>query len=557
MENQRNLFVITLLAISAILYFKWLDFVKPEEVVQTPEQLEQSIESSHGVPSTPDAFKPFVENQNNTNQQNEENKNIPIQAQFITVETDLVIAVINNKGGVIERVELKKEAISIDKPEQGYPLLKNEKDEIFIVENGLTEKEPGSSHDILIYQTESEQYNLNGGDQVVVPLVWVSANGERYTKTITFKRDSYIVDIDYQIQNNSNKVFSKYLYAQFKRTEPVKTGGSFAQLPSYVGAVYYEEDKKDEKYSFGDMFDDDLNLSVNKGWVAMIQHYFVAAFLPSEGDRNYYSRVTKKDNPIYRFGYQTSSPTVIQPGQSGSVSTKVFIGPKEQRRLDKIENELAGAKGLSLTVDFGVFTALSKPLFWVLDFFYKLIGNWGWSIVLTTLLIKLVFFPLSAKSYKSMAAMKKIQPRMKTLKERYKDDRPKFQQEMMALYKKEKVNPAGGCLPILIQIPVFLAFYWALLESVEMRHAPFTLWLQDLSAPDPYYVLPILMGLTQFLMTKLNPAPMDDIQKKVMMFMPLVLTFIFLSFPQGLVLYWVVNNILTMAQQWYINRKYA
>ena len=559
MENQRNLFIISLLAISAILYFKWLDFVKPEDVAQTPAQLEQAaIDSS--IPTVSQTQNQEANAVNSGGVPNFQPKETTINTdQLITVNTDLVVAVINTRGGVIERLELKKEPVSIDKPEQGFPLLKNTQNEVFIIEDGLiiAGSSEAPNHLSAQYQTTAKTYDLGSNDQIVIPLTWVNESGNLFEKTITFNRDSYVVNIDYKIINNSSVPLSVFQYAQFKRTEPEKSGGSFAQLPSYVGGAVYETEEKYQKIDFDDMSDENLNVATDNGWVSMMQHYFVGAFIPAQGQRVYYSTTNKTINPqVYRLGYKTSTGVDVQPGQSSTIGNQVFLGPKEQRRLDKVEEEL-GAKGLSLTVDFGVFTALSKPLFWVLDFFYKLIGNWGWSIVLTTLLIKLVFFPLSAKSYKSMAAMKKIQPRMKTLKERYKDDRPKFQQEMMALYKKEKVNPAGGCLPILIQIPVFLAFYWALLESVEMRHAPFTLWLQDLSAPDPYYVLPILMGLTQFLMTKLNPAPMDDIQKKVMMFMPLVLTFIFLSFPQGLVLYWVVNNILTMAQQWYINRKYA
>jgi len=446
--------------------------------------------------------------------------------------------------------------VSIDKPEEGFLLLKNEPEEIYTVQDGFYSKEL-SQRNIPVYYVEQTDYQLGSADQITVPLVWVSTNGERITKTITFKRDSYVVDVQYKIENSSNSVFSKHFYSEFKRTEPKKSGGSFAQLPSFNGGVYYDHEEKYQKYSFGDMSDENLNLVTDNGWVAMIQHYFVTAFIPQDGKRRYYSKKYDREfEDIYVFGYESASPTTIPSGQTAIVNNTMFLGPKEQRRLAQAEEEL-GAESLDKTVDFGVFTALSKPLFLALELFYKLVGNWGWSIVIVTFLIKLAFFPLSAKSYKSMAAMKKLQPRMQTLKERYKDDRQKFQMEMMALYKKEKVNPAGGCLPILIQIPVFLAFYWALLESVEMRHAPFTLWLQDLSAPDPYYVLPVLMGLTQFLMTKLNPAPMDEMQKKVFMIMPIVLIFIFISFPQGLVLYWVVNNILTMVQQWYINRKYA
>ena len=244
-----------------------------------------------------------------------------------------------------------------------------------------------------------------------------------------------------------------------------------------------------------------------------------------------------------------TAATRVLPGETGKLSTRVYLGSKEQARLKQLEKD--GVEGLALSVDYGMLTPIANPLFTALSWLHKLVGNWGWAIILLTIVIKALFYPLSAASYRSMGKMRKLQPRLQTLKERYKDDRQKFQMEMMALYKKEKVNPAGGCLPMLIQIPVFIALYWVLLESVEMRHAPFALWWQDLSAKDPYYVLPVLMGLSMFFMQKLNPAPMDDIQKKVFMIMPFALTFLFMTFPQGLVLYWVVNNLLTMAQQWY------
>ncbi len=555
MENQRNLLIISLIAISILLYIKWLDFTKPE-TLDSATQVEQSasvpsisggtpsrlVAGNDGVPSF--AIPTTV-------------KTDP--AQLITVNTDLVVAIINTQGGVIERLELKDQPIEIDQPENGFPLLQNTANEIFVVEDGLIIAGDISApnHQTAVYQSSQRSFDLGSAEKLVVPLTWVSENGQTFTKIITFKRDSYLVNIDYQVTNTGNVPLSLFQYSQFKRTEPTDSGGGLTQLPSYTGGAVYEHEDKLNKIDFDDMRDGNFSQTTDNGWVSMMQHYFVGVFIPNQGERTYYTTVDKAVNPvIHRIGYNTKLPVTIQPGETGIIGNQVFLGPKEQNRLDDIEENL-DVEGLSLTVDFGVFTAISKPLFWVLNFIFNIVGNWGWSIVITTFLIKLAFYPLSAKSYKSMAAMKKIQPRIKTLKERYKDDRQKFQMEMMAIYKKEKVNPAGGCLPILIQIPVFLAFYWALLESVEMRHAPFMLWLQDLSAPDPYYILPVLMGLTQFLMTKLNPAPMDEMQKKVMMFMPIILIFIFVGFPQGLVLYWVVNNILSMAQQWYINKKFG
>jgi len=290
----------------------------------------------------------------------------------------------------------------------------------------------------------------------------------------------------------------------------------------------------------------------NVHWVGMLQHYFVGAWVPGEQDNEGYSSVNNAKG-LHRIGYKTTTPVRVENGDVGTLSSRVYLGTKEHSRLTKLEDE--GVENFDLLVDYGWLTFIADPLFFVLNLIHEFVGNWGWSIILLTILIKLAFYPLSAASYRSMGKMKKLQPRMATLKERYKDDRQKFQMEMMALYKKEKVNPAGGCLPILIQIPVFIALYYVLLESVEMRHAPFALWWVDLSAKDPYYVLPILMGVSMYLMQKLNPAPMDDIQKKVMMVMPFALTFLFITFPQGLVLYWVVNNILTMAQQWFNYRQ--
>ena len=296
------------------------------------------------------------------------------------------------------------------------------------------------------------------------------------------------------------------------------------------------------------MAEEDTRLKFSSVWVAMLQHYFVGAWIPQpEGSFEAYTSVY--DGPRYNIGYKTLTPVSISANSSGKIGTQLYIGTKEQERLKK------PAEGLVLTVDYGWLTPVSSPLYWVLNFINGYVNNWGWSIILLTMLIKLMFFPLSAASYKSMAKMKQLQPRLKTLKERYGSDKQKLNQAMMEMYKKDKINPMGGCLPILVQIPVFIALYWVLLESVELRQAPFALWLHDLSIPDPYFVLPIIMGVSMFAQQLLNPAPIDPVQKKVMMALPLVFTVFFLWFPAGLVLYWVVNNILSIAQQWYITNK--
>ncbi|MFT5610263.1 MAG: YidC/Oxa1 family membrane protein insertase [Polaribacter sp.] len=564
MENQRTFLIVALMAISAVLYTKWIEFsgsyqttnditaqLSPNNENSVPSS-PQTIVNTEAVPSTPSStVAPSIDALPSSSNQ--------VADSIISITTDIVIAKINTNGGVIESIELRKEPIAIDQKDQGFPLLMKTNLETFVAQDGiLVSGQAGPNHAQTLYQSQANDYSLGNADSVQVPLTWVSENGVEYTKVFTFKRDSYVVDIDYKVVNKTGENWQGYLYAQFNRTQPADSGGGFGRLPSYTGGAIYTKEEKYEKVDFKDMSKQNLATQTNSGWVAMLQHYFVGAWIPKNGGpKQFYSAVNNsRANPIYRLGYKTLEPKVIPAGQSDSIGTSVYLGSKEQSRLKKIQKD-SNITGLALTVDYGVLTFIADPLFTVLNWIHNVVGNWGWSIILLTLLIKMVFYPLSAASYKSMAGMKKLQPRIKTLKERYKDDRQKFQTEMMALYKKEKINPAGGCLPILIQIPVFIALYWALLESVEIRQAPFALWLQDLSAPDPFYILPVLMGASMWAQQQLNPAPMDDIQKKVMTIMPIALTFLFLTFPQGLVLYWVVNNVLSMAQQWFINKKYA
>ena len=570
MENQRTFLIIALMAISAVLFQKWLEFTNPTQGVAPQQVATINTGIGNAVPSSPTTSSSTL-SQNKEAIPSTPTSTIVIeptlaqenllqkQGSIITVTTDIVVAKINTHGGVIESIELIKEPISVEQKNHGFPLLKNTPREVFIAQDGLLEGNNSAPNHIQTdYQAKLFNYELGRADSIIVPLSWRADNGVEYTKTLTFKRDSYVVDIDYNVVNKSNISWDGYLYAQFSRTQPEDSGGGFGRLPSYTGGAIYTEEEKYEKIDFSDMSEENLAVTTNSGWVAMLQHYFVGAWIPKNGDaKQFYTSVNKDQlSPSYRIGYKTLEPKHIGSGQSGTISTSVYLGSKEQARLKKIQKD-NNINGLALTVDYGFLTFIADPLFIVLSWIHSLIGNWGWSIILLTVLIKAVFYPLSAASYKSMAGMKKLQPRIQTLKERYKEDKQKFQTEMMALYKKEKINPAGGCLPILVQIPVFIALYWALLESVEIRQAPFALWLQDLSAPDPFYILPVLMGLSMWAQQKLNPAPMDDIQKKVMMIMPIALTFLFLSFPQGLVLYWVVNNVLSMAQQWFINKRHA
>jgi YidC/Oxa1 family membrane protein insertase len=476
--------------------------------------------------------------------------------EIIKVNTDLINVEIDTQGGDIVRVELIKHPVSIDTPEIPFVLMHRNLPDLFVAQSGLIGKDRDYPNHNVKYTSSQTDYTLGDGASIEVVLGWESADGVSYEKVFTFTRDSYRIGIDFRVANNSALPWTGFPYAQLKQTEIEAAGsmGFLGRLPSYNGAAIYTEEEKYEKIDYKEIREEPLNVATPVGWVAMLQHYFVAAWLP-EGSDNYqlYSGVnTNAAKPEYRIGYKSTQPVNVPAGQSGVVNTAIYVGPKTQARLDAQDVE-----GLKLTVDYGWLTPVANPLFWLLQKIYSFTNNWGWAIILLTFLVKLVFYPLSAASYKSMAKMKKLQPRMATLKERFGDDKQKFQQEMMKLYKTEKVNPAGGCLPIMVQIPVFIALYWTLLESVELRQASFMFWLNDLSLPDPYFVLPIIMGVSMLAQHFLNPAPVDPIQKKIMMALPFVFTIFFLWFPAGLVLYWVVNNLLSISQQYYITRKFA
>ncbi len=483
------------------------------------------------------------------------NQTLP-SAQRVVVETDIVRAEIDTNGGDLRYLELLTYPVAVDQPDEPFVLLNDSGADLFLIQGGLL----GSGHEFpnhhTPFSTRATDVRLAPGENSVsVDLDWTSTDGVSYRKTFTFHRNSYYIDVTFSVNNQSASDWSGYQYQQILRTQVVEQSsglGFFGRLPSYKGGAIFTPEDKYQKIDFEDMSEANLARATPSGWVAMLQHYFVGALLLQKDDADYelYSNVTQRDSaPRYLIGYKTTRPASIPAGATRTLGSRMYVGPKETQRLIK-----ADAK-LELTVDYGWLTPVSSPLFWIMTYIQRVVNNWGVSIILLTLLVKLVFFPLSAASYKSMARMKKMQPRMKTLKERFGDDKQKFQQAMMEIYKKEKINPLGGCLPIVIQIPVFIALYWVLLESVELRQAPFALWIEDLSLQDPYYVLPVLMGASMFGQQLLNPAPMDPMQQKIMMALPLVFTVFFLWFPSGLVLYWLVNNVLSIAQQWVITRK--
>ena len=375
-----------------------------------------------------------------------------------------------------------------------------------------------------------------------------SEAGVDYLKTFTFKRGQYDFEVTHKVVNHSERAWHGNLFAQLKRdnsADPSSTSG--ASMATYLGAAMWTADEPYHKVSMGDMDDKSLRETVQGGWIAWLQHYFVTAWVPKAEDSNLVT--TRKDaQGNYIIGF-VGPQLNVAPGTSGETSARLYAGPKDQDTLEKL------SPGLELTVDYGILWFIAQPIFWLLEIIHKVVGNWGWAIIFLTVIIKGIFFPLSAASYKSMARMRAVAPKLQALKDKHGDDRQALSQAMMDLYKKEKINPLGGCLPILVQMPVFLALYWVLLESVEMRQAPWLLWITDLSIKDPYFILPIIMGVSMFIQTSLNPAPPDPMQAKMMKLLPVIFTVFFLWFPAGLVLYWVVNNILSISQQWYITRQ--
>lgn len=465
----------------------------------------------------------------------------------VHVRTDVLEADISVQGGDLVGLALLRHGSTHDR-QHPFPLFEVDGAHTYVAQAGfaLSPEVTLPTHKT-VYRPEKERYELQAGqDSVTVRLEAPTVDGVAVTRSYTFRRGSYLIETGFEIRNGSARPLAPVAYFHVLRDgKPVAEETSM--LSTFTGFAAYTEAQKYKKIKFDDIAAGKAGYvkEAKDGWLALVQHYFVSAWIPPVGtEREYY---LEKVGELYRGGVKRPVGTIAQ-GASGTVSMSLYAGPLEQEKLESV------APGLNLAVDYGWLTIIAAPLFWVLSWFHKLLGNWGWSIVVLTVMLKLLFFPLSAASYKSMAKMRLVTPKLTKLKEQYGDDRARMNQEMMELYKKEKINPLGGCLPILVQIPVFIALYWVLLGSVEMRQAPWALWIDDLSTKDPYFVLPLLMGATMFIQTKLNPTPPDPIQAKVMLLMPVVFTAMFLFFPSGLVLYWTVNNLLSIAQQWQITR---
>jgi len=467
--------------------------------------------------------------------------------QLVLVETDVIQVLIDTRGGVVRSLKLKKYPTSLEQPDDWLELVHSDSDSLHILQSGLRNKSSTAPTHHSLYRVDQTEYQLEAGEEeLIVPLYW-SEGGIEVVKSYHFRPGDYLVDVKHRVSNQSQQDWQGSEYRQIQRSRPLETS---RLLYTYTGSVYYNEETKYEKVDFDDMEDSQLKLESDGGWIAMIQHYFLSAWVPQQDETNlvYTIANTRRNPSTYTIGLRSGNK-VATAGSSVEFKSQLFVGPKIVSRLEEI------SPGLDLTVDYGVLTFLSKPLYWLLSWYHGFVGNWGVAIILLTLTVKTLFYKLSETSYRSMAKMRKVSPRLKTLKERYGDDRQKMNQAMMELYKTEKINPMGGCLPILVQIPVFIALYWALLESVDLRQAPFIFWIKDLSVMDPFFVLPIVMGVSMVIQQRLNPPPPDPIQAKIMMALPFVFTIFFAFFPAGLVLYGVINNVLAITQQWIITKR--
>jgi len=471
-------------------------------------------------------------------------KQISRAGEKILVKTDFFHAEINTMGGDIRRIELLKHFDTVDKSKP-FVLFQQEEGHTYMAQSGLLG--PGLPTHNTLFISDTKEFKLTeGSDSVEVRMSASSEAGGKVTKVFVFHRSSYLIDVSYEIENAGADKLEPSAYFQLVRDEVEPVGGTMF-VPTYTGPAAYTELDKFLKIDFSSIAKNNATIpkASNDGWAGMLQHYFVSAWVPKDNaPREFYAK--QLEDKLYSVGLVVPV-AVIEPGKTGLISVPLYVGPA-QSNLDDI------APGLGLTVDYGFLTILAKPLFWLLEVIHGWVQNWGLAIIILTILIKLVFFPLSAASYRSMAKMRVVAPKLAKIKEQFGDDRERLNRAMMDLYKTEKINPLGGCLPVLIQIPVFISLYWAILASVEMRYAPFYGWITDLSRADPYYVLPIIMGISMVIQGKLNPVPPDPIQAKMMQIMPVAFSVVFFFFPAGLVLYSVVNNVLSIAQQWYITR---
>jgi len=534
MESQRSFLFIALMVVTFLLYQQWqLDNAPIQQPVETT--LASNAVPTSDTTTTNGDFIP------------ESSQLLPavtktntVSEEVVSIKTDVLAVELSTRGGDIVDVKL----LNYD-TEQGngipFTIMQNGSTK-YVAQSGLTGAQgldriiPGRP----LYSVSATSFVMKDGQPLVIQLTYIAENGLNVIKQFTFNPSSYAITVEYLIRNNSDSTASVQMYGQLKQST-LSDSDSSGLLPTYKGAAYSHSEDPYEKYGFDDIADNNLNITNVGGWVAMLQHYFVSAWVPSSTDINQiYSSFSSNYEAVIGF----KAPTlIVEANQEAKTSAILYVGPKDQDALEKLEDNL------DLTIDYGFLSMISQPLFSLLIFIQSFVTNWGVAIIIITLIVKGGMYPLTKAQYTSMAKMRELAPKMAQLKERFGDDRQKMSQATMEMYKKEKVNPAGGCLPLLIQMPIFLALYWVFLESVELRHAPFTLWLQDLSAQDPFYILPLLMGVSMFIMQKMQPMTIQDpMQQKIMQYMPVMFTVFFFWFPSGLVLYWLVSNLISIVQ---------
>jgi YidC/Oxa1 family membrane protein insertase len=467
---------------------------------------------------------------------------------LITVSTDVLNVTIDRLGGDIVYISLPEHLTRLESPDEPFVLLENTGNRTYVAQSGLIGANGIDNTQRPLYSASATTYQLpEGQDDLLVDLTYVDAFGVQVIKRFSFQRSDYLINISFNVDNNTGTPWSANLFGQIKRgTYADPTQASGFGMASFLGFSTRSPTDNYLKIPFSDIDETSLSHDIDGGWVALSQHYFISVFVPPAESRNSFS--FRRNNLNEYIGGFTTPAFTIEPGSAWSQEIGFYAGPKDQYRLGEI------APWLDRTIDYGWLWFVASPIYWLLTQINSVVDNFGWSILILTVIVKAVFFKLSATSYRSMANMRRVMPKMNQLKERYGDDKMKLQKATMELYKKEKINPFGGCLPMLVQMPVFIALYWVLLEGVELRHAPWLLWINDLSVMDPYFVLPLLMGASMYVQFMLNPVPQDPMQAKIMKFMPVVMTVFFLWFPAGLVLYWLANSVLGIAQQWYITR---
>jgi len=558
MDLQRSLLIGAIAVLSFMLLTKWVDFADTRTAASAVENVRLSADPVTSTAELPVASAPDSTGSSDDLPSVTESTAPPEapaakelgNTRIIQVHSDVLQLAIDLAGGDIVELALPKFPAELAKPDVPFVLLEQNDTRTYIAQSGLIGANGIDKDNRPTYTTAASIYRMaEGKNELVVDLSWQDDSGIKVTKRFSLARGDYLVRVEFLVENGSQNRWQANLFGQLKRdsspTSSAAPGGM--GLNPFLGAALTQPDEHFTKFTFEEMAEEPFKATLPGGWVAMIQHYFLSAWIPDPAQSHTFS--TRVTNAGFNIAGFTSPALVVEPGQRGAVAADFFAGPKDQYRLKEI------SPYLDLSVDYGWLWWIAQPLFWLLTKIYSFVGNWGVAIILLTVTVKAAFYKLSATSYRSMANMRRVQPKMVEIREQYADDKQKQSQAMMELYRKEKINPMGGCLPILVQMPVFIALYWVLMESVELRQAPFILWIDDLSVMDPYFVLPLMMGASMFFMQMLNPPPPDPMQAKIMKWMPIVFTVFFLWFPAGLVLYWVVNNLLSMAQQYVITKR--